>query len=402
MTTLWPFLLLMLTATDSTVVEAQTAGGENVSGTVVQWDAQTLVLKAGDQQVSLPVAKLARVAMRPLLSAAVAPSVWVTLVDGSTIVGSEYTVRGNRARVVLAGIEPVGSAMELGTDDIQSVRLRTQTEASATQWTTLLESPASTDLLVIQKEGNLDYHKGTLAEVNAESVQFTLDGEAIAVKRTKVYGMIYRHPAGRKLPEAVAEIGDVAGSIWRVQSAAMQNGRLEWTTLAGVKTSRTLGELKGVDYSRGNTLYLGGLAPLSVEWTPYLASAKEPASRGTIVALRRDQSLEGGPLMLGGKSYLRGLALHSRSTVVYRLDDRFERFQAIVGIDDRVRPNGHVHLVLRGDDRVLFETDVAGADAPKPLDVPLGGARRLTILVDFGNDMDIADHLDLAEARVVK
>jgi hypothetical protein len=61
-----------------------------------------------------------------------------------------------------------------------------------------------------------------------------------------------------------------------------------------------------------------------------------------------------------------------------------------------------VLLVVRGDDRVLLETAVAGTDPPRAVDLDLAGVRRLAILVDFGGDLDVADHLDLCEARIVK
>jgi hypothetical protein len=59
-------------------------------------------------------------------------------------------------------------------------------------------------------------------------------------------------------------------------------------------------------------------------------------------------------------------------------------------------------LVIRGDDKVLLETTLTGAEGPKPLDLDLGGVRRLAILVDFGGEMDAADHLDLCNARIIK
>jgi hypothetical protein len=88
--------------------------------------------------------------------------------------------------------------------------------------------------------------------------------------------------------------------------------------------------------------------------------------------------------------------------LVYRLPAGFQRFKTLVGIDDAVRPRGHVRLVIRADDRVLEELTVTGVDKAIPLDLDISGAGRLAILVDFGDDLDVADHLDLCEARIVK
>ena len=118
--------------------------------------------------------------------------------------------------------------------------------------------------------------------------------------------------------------------------------------------------------------------------------------------LRQDRMAEGQPLRLGGEEYRKGLALHSRTMVVYRLPDRFRRFKAVAGIDDRVHPRGSVHLVIRGDERLLLEADVTGLDAPRQIDLDLTGVRRLSILVDFARELNVGDQLLLCEARVIK
>jgi hypothetical protein len=75
---------------------------------------------------------------------------------------------------------------------------------------------------------------------------------------------------------------------------------------------------------------------------------------------------------------------------------------AIAGIDDNVRDGGHVELTITGDERVLLSRTVTGREASFPIDLDLQGVRRLKILVDFGKEMDIADHLNLCDARLTK
>ena len=117
---------------------------------------------------------------------------------------------------------------------------------------------------------------------------------------------------------------------------------------------------------------------------------------------RRDAAIEGGPLRLGGKSYSKGLAIRSRTRLVYRLPSGFTRFKATAGIDDAVRPGGNIELTLLADGKQLLKTTITGEDDPQPISVDVRGVVRLTILVDFGKDQDVADHLDLAEARLTK
>jgi hypothetical protein len=165
---------------------------------------------------------------------------------------------------------------------------------------------------------------------------------------------------------------------------------------------RSLEGIERIDFSQGKIVFLSDLEPERVEWTPYFGTGKRLESLVSFFAPRQDRSLLAGPMLLDGKSMQKGLAMHSRSLITYRLPDRFSRFQALAGIDDRVRPRGNVRLVIRGDDKVLFDEIVDGTQNAKPVDIDLGHARRLTILVDFGDETDIADHLDLGDARIVK
>jgi hypothetical protein len=87
---------------------------------------------------------------------------------------------------------------------------------------------------------------------------------------------------------------------------------------------------------------------------------------------------------------------------VFDLPDDVRQFRATAGIDFRVREHGNVRLVIRGDDQQLFAEDIAGADPPRELAINIAGARRLEIFVDYGANLDIGDHLNLCNARLVK
>ncbi len=143
------------------------------------------------------------------------------------------------------------------------------------------------------------------------------------------------------------------------------------------------------------------MKPESAVWTPYLGASASAAS-SAFYRPRTDRALEGGPLRVGGKKYAKGLALHSRTELVYRLPEKFSRFQATAGIDDGVRGAGHVRLLVVGDDRTLLDELIAGKDPPRQLDLDIQGVHRLKITVDYGEDLDVSDHLDLCEARILK
>ena len=106
--------------------------------------------------------------------------------------------------------------------------------------------------------------------------------------------------------------------------------------------------------------------------------------------------------MLANQEFARGLAIHSRTEINYRLTDDYRTFQALVGIDPAMGENGHVELVILADGKQLYRQAISGKDDARSIELDLTGVKRLTILVDFGEQLDIGDHLLLCNARLTK
>ena len=380
--------------------QVQMLSGETLSGTLVELGPQRIGLQTPGGPLTLETERVvALVPMEVPPAAAGEPAVWVDLADGSALVAASVSSVGGTTRLAFGG----DRSIELPSRAVTAVRFQAHTDTTAAEWTRLQESEAADDMLVIRKGGALDFHRGVLREIGPAAVRFEVDGEVLPVKREKIFGVIVYQAAARNLPESICHLVEANGSSWEVHTVGLDGGQVQWTTPLGLAGKCPLGELAKIDFSQGKIVYVSDLKPESVEWTPYIAAGKPLASWSEFFRPRNDQSLRSGALELGGKSYKKGLALHSRTTMVYRLPGRFHRFKAMAGIDDRFRPRGNVRLVIRGDDQVLAKLTVAGSDEqPQPIDVDLTGVRRLTILVDFGGDLDVADHLDLCEARIVK
>ena len=105
----------------------------------------------------------------------------------------------------------------------------------------------------------------------------------------------------------------------------------------------------------------------------------------TAIVYRSDAGPE-TPIRIDRQTYRRGLVIHSRTRLTYRLNGEFQRFVAVAGIEQLVRPRGDLDLVITGDVKVLFRRNVNGTDAPIPLDLSVTGVRELTIFVDFAGE----------------
>jgi len=395
---MWSLLLIGVLGVAPPEFEVHVLGGDPRVGPITEWGADRMTVRTADGPVSLDTREIAGISRRGAGPSNVPPSVWAELIDGSRLAGADYAVREGRAGIT----RPDGEVTDVSARDVAAVQLQRPTEAIAAEWSRILESELDADLLVVRKGDSIDYHRGTLGDVSDKVVKFDLEGDLLAVKRSRVFGLIYYRSAGRRLPDPACWLTEADGSRWAVRSVRLEGEEFRWTTPLGLEVSRAAAEVVRIDFSPGKIVYLSDLEPESLVWTPYFGSTKKLPALARFFGPREDRGLDPGPLSLDGKQYEKGLALHSRTSLVYRLPGRFRRFKAVVGIDDRVRPQGNVRLVIRGDDRVLLETTVAGTDPPLPVDLDLSGVRRLAILVDYGADLDVADHLDLCDARIVK
>ena len=390
-------LLALILSSAVSPFEAQTLDGQTISGALVELTADHLTLDTAQGRVSLEMENLLTLtAKRKAKPSPQMPDVIVELTDGSTIHGRQYVARGGQARITLAGGEVVEAPMSV----VQSVRFQRADPLDA-EWSRLIDAKADSDLLIVRTNGTLDSHKGVVHDVTEDTVGFDLDGEVLPVKRSKVYGFVYRHGVADEPPPAICQITDAAGSRWSARSVSLADN-LQWATSTGLSVSQPLENVSRLDFSLGKRVYLSDLKPDSTVWTPYFGGERPLPALRLFYAPRFDRGFESETLELGGNEYRKGLALFARTKLVYRLPIGFRCFRAVVGIDNAWGMGGKVRLIVRGDDRVLLETDVSGKDAPQSIELNVAGVRRLTILVDFGDDLGTGDRLLLCNARIVK
>jgi hypothetical protein len=325
------------------------------------------------------------------------PEIRVELTDGSTVGVRQYSAREKSATIVLAD----GSPFDISTAAVRNVRLRSGGDALDAEWRRLAATQTDGDMLIVKNANSLDYLKGVLHEVTDDTVRFELDGEVLPVKRTKIVGIVYRH-ADAELPAAMCRVLDAFGSQWAAKTLSVAaQGCLQWTTPSGAAVALPADDVVRIDFSAGKIVYLSDLKADSVTWNPYVDAGQRFEAMERFYAPRVDQGFDLKPLAIGGERFEKGLAIHARTEMVYRLSDHFGRFRAVVGID-AARPNGAAKLIVRGDGKTLLELNVAGGESPKPINVDVSGVRRLTVVADFAQPAAAGDRLLLCDARLCK
>jgi hypothetical protein len=218
-----------------------------------------------------------------------------------------------------------------------------------------------------------------------------------------VEGLVYFHATTDERPEPSGRISLRDGSRLTIAAAILDgDDEIKATLTTGVTLPLPLDQVTRIDFTTGKIAYLSDLDPETARYVPYFGFKQGIPLLGEFYGYRRDVAFESAPLELDGKQYRKGLALQSRTTLVYRLPGKFRVFKAVVGIDDNVRTTGSARLRISADGETLWAGAVRGTEPPQELELEIDGARRLEIVADYGDDQDVGDRVNLCEARVTK
>ena len=379
--------------------EIATVDGATLSGTIASLEAETLTIEVDGATKSVPLESVLEIRMpeasEPAAQDEAAP-LRLHLKPGGHLTCRQVVMQDRSvvAETIVAG------QLRLPLSEIAAIRFRPADAAVEASWKELVESAPDRDLLIVQNGDVLDRLEGTISSLDANTLTFLVGDQRVPIDRSKpkLFGVVTGRSAGeRKSP--VGELRFRNGDRLPVTSLSL-DGETFQAGVAGATAGIRSAAVEAIDLGRGKVKFLSDMEPQTLEHTPYVGVAALDSVFDVLV----DHSDAGpeSPIRIDRQSFRRGLVIHSRTTLVYRLGGEYQRFVAVAGIEQLVRPRGDLELVISADGKELFRRNVKGTDSPIPLDLDVTGARELTIFVDFAGDLDISDHLALGDARVIK
>jgi len=195
-------------------------------------------------------------------------------------------------------------------------------------------------------------------------------------------------PTARRAP-AVASLSTRAGDRLGVALRALSAETVQCELDSGAVVELRAADLACLSFAGAGT-FLSDLQPVEVSESGYDAEVLYP--------WRRDLSVLGDPLVVGGRTHGKGLGVHSRSRLVFRVPDGCAQFWTRVGLDDSspalgVAAVAEVRVLVDG--AVKFEQRALGAGAAKDSGlVPVQPGQLVALEVDFGPGRDIGDRVD--------
>lgn len=114
-----------------------------------------------------------------------------------------------------------------------------------------------------------------------------------------------------------------------------------------------------------------------------------------------DEENDGGRLSLDGKKYEKGLGVAADSTVAYKLNGKYSKFNVDIGLDDYADERGSVTFQIWIDGRKVYDSGLMTSETEaKQLSIKLNGAKWLRLVTTDGGNGGKSDHANWANARL--
>jgi len=258
-----------------------------------------------------------------------------------------------------------------------------------------LQAAEKLDRLLFRNGETLE---GTVESLDAAGMKFrsALLGQ-LEIGSDRLASVVFAAQSGPAPATPQGVVAIVHADDGTVLSGAIQGlkeGKLEVRASFGASLALDLARVLRIEFRGGRLVYLSDLEPVQVKETPFFDLTWH---------YRRDRSVDGNSLRLGEQAYPKGLGVHSRCELAYALDGAYRRFLADVGIDEEVGERGNVDVTVLVDGKPRYERKgLTGRDEPLRVAIDVAGASRLTLVVDFGQEFDICDHADWANARLIR
>ncbi len=258
-----------------------------------------------------------------------------------------------------------------------------------------LKSPLTEDLLLMPKG---EITKGAYEKLTEKDLNFNVEKQSKTYTFDQVAGLRlvpldeYKAPSDLRATINLAEGSRLTGKL-----QSLDAGVLAFEGIDGKPWKVPAAAIKSIAFKGGNLAYVSDLTPKAIEEKPYVGGVP------LLYHWRRDQSVAGRPLSIGGKTFDKGVGVHSYTKLTYELGGQYAKFLASVGIDSSAPQTGFCAWKVSVDGKEAAAGVCKANEAAKLVKLDVKDAKELELVCDYGPDEDDAgDHLDWGNARLIK
>ncbi len=322
----------------------------------------------------------------------------IQLVNGDRVVAG-LTSMSDEAAVALWKSHPDWPPVRIPSETIAGILMTSPLDAlqRSRQFAQVFGRRPKSDVVLLL---NGDRVAGDLLAFDQANLKLSQGGKPLQIEMARIRGIAFNSalsslPATKK-PRIHITLTD-GSQLTGYGASRERGGPLRFTTAFGAPLEVPLSAVFSIRFLDGRTTYLSDLGTEQARVTGFFGSSER-------VPLAKDRNVLGGPLVVRGTEYPKGLGTRSQSRIEFDLVGRYRHFQAVAALDDLAEGKGSVRFIVERDGARVFESGlVTGTTAPLaigPLDIT--GARRLALIVDYGELADIDDWADWCDAVVLR
>ena len=317
-------------------------------------------------------------------------AVKVHLVDGGVVYCSDISVTDERLK-----IESKSGNWEFPLDTIQAIAWNVNREISQ-----LLSEPSKQDdIVVVKTKRGQQFVNGLLESIDRTHVYVNYEGKSRKISRAIVQAIVTadlktKPPTGAKVSVFTADGSKLVGSL-----NSMDQGMFKLNFSGGNVFDVKVTDICRVTVQSDRIAYLSELEPVEVEQSSQFAAAR---------TWKRNTSVAGNPMQLRfhstGRivSFDQGIGTKPYSMLSFENTKNYDQLRAIVGIDSDARGRGDCEMIVRGDGIQLWAQRVRGSDDPDSIVIDISGVNKVSLIVLPGENFDLGDHANWADARFTK
>src|SRR5262245_11513040 len=262
---------------------------------------------------------LRRIEVAPLPGVTAKPAVIVELRGGGKVLAKSVTLGDDKCQITWSGDAPLSLAVDL----VRSIRFDPGT-ASPDFDKTLAAPSAELDRIFLKDEmGKLSSVSGLIDALTGEQLTFESGGQSRNVPRSKLFGIVVAQPAAADPPaRCLLSLGD--GSLLAGDALELADGSATLSFTGGGKVTLPWTSVARVTLNSSRVAFLSDLKP-TAEGQTALVTLPRPA--------QRDKNVLGKPLMLGTKTYDKGLGVHARSSLTFAAEGKWDTLATTIGLD---------------------------------------------------------------------
>lgn len=344
---------------------------------------------------------------QPLETALTIDSVGAIALDGRAI-GSPYgpirVVLANGGSLATQSVNWLGESVELDTiagawtvptAAVRAIVFRSDTPHQlVAQY--LAQPSQQQDMVIVETTNGQTAVAGLIEQIDSQRLVLQYEGASRSIAIDKVIAIVAADLGLSQPPVLRATLTMTDGSTVTGHLAQATDTHLQ-IELGETPIEVSWSSLVRVDVHSPRLMYLSDVEPIAVD---------EQAVVAAHYPWRRDLSAAGTALAVASPAgdrtqFQKGLGTHADCRLVFANERPFDRLMAIVGLNADYGGQGMCQATVMGDGVVLWTSQLSGRGEPVPIDVDIRGVERLELVVESGPQLDMADHVDWCDARLV-